>query len=60
VSAEKKQALRWVKRSSDKAKVAAANRDDMIRDALEFCSLREVGEAAGLSPARIHQIRHGR
>jgi adenine deaminase len=61
VSAAQKKALRWVGRASEKAKLASGYRDSMIRDALEEgCSIREVAAAANLSPARVHQIRHGK
>ncbi len=60
-AAEKKKVLRWVRRASEKAKIAAGHRDTMILDALEDgCTIREVATEAGLSPARVHQIRHGR
>jgi len=59
-SAER-QALRFVGKTAQRAKEASQNRDMMIRDALEVgCSIREVAKAADLSPARVHQIRHGR
>ncbi len=58
---QQKQALRWVRRAAEKSKLAAESRDTMIRDALdEGLSVRAVGAAANLSPARVHQIRHGR
>ncbi len=60
VSAEKKRAMRKVSRAAETAAVAARVRNVAITDALELGSIREVAEAAGLSPARIHQIRHGR
>ncbi len=60
MSAEKKQALRRVSRSAEKATVAAHERDVSIQDALLVASIREVAEAAHLSPARVHQIRHGK
>jgi hypothetical protein len=60
VSAEKKQALRRVGRAAEKSRLAAAARDESILEALELASMRQVAESAGLSPARIHQIRHGR
>jgi AcrR family transcriptional regulator len=61
VTATKKQHLRYVRNGSEQAKNAAATRDNRIRDALEMgLSIREVAAAAGLSPARVHQIRHGK
>ncbi len=59
--AVKMRLLRWVKNSSDKSKAAAEYRDEMICEALaDGLSIREVAAAAGLSPARVHQIRHGK
>ncbi len=56
-----KQHLRRVRNGAEQAKGAAATRDARILAALESgLSLRQVALAAGLSPARIHQIRHGR
>jgi len=53
--------LTRVKWATDKARAAQQARDDQIRIALgEGHSVREVAVAAGLSPARIHQIQHGR
>ncbi len=60
MSAQKNRAMRKVTRTAEKATAAARDRNQSILDALEFGSLREVADAAGLSPARIHQIRHGR
>ncbi len=58
---DKKQALRRVTTSAVRSKLAAESRDTLIREALEVgCSIREVAAEANLSPARIHQIRHGR
>jgi hypothetical protein len=57
---EKRKALRHVARSAEKSRLAAAERDASILEALELASMRQVAESAGLSPARIHQIRHGR
>lgn len=56
----KKQALRRVTRSAEKLELAKAERDARIHDALELASVREVAAAADLSPARAHQIGHGR
>jgi hypothetical protein len=53
-------ALRRVDRLSTNAKKAAEQRDEAIREALKSCSIRAVAEVASLSPARVHQIRHGR
>lgn len=60
MTAEQKQALRDVKKMTVQADLAKERRDAAIRDALEVCSVRVVAEAAELSPARVHQIRHGR
>lgn len=60
MSAEKKQALRHVRRTSTAAKLASERRDAAIHHALDSSSIREVAEAASLSPARVHQIRHGK
>ncbi len=60
MSAQKNRAMRKVTRTAAKASAAARDRNQSILDALEYGSLREVADAAGLSPARIHQIRHGR
>ncbi len=60
MSAHKKRALVRVTRTAEKAKAASRDRNEAIIGALEFSSLREVAQASGLSPARIHQIRHGR
>jgi AcrR family transcriptional regulator len=60
VNREKKKALRRVTRSAEKSRLAAAERDLAIADALQYASMRQVAESAGLSPARIHQIRHGK
>ncbi len=60
-AAEKKKALRHVQGGAEKAKVAVENRDTRILVALGLgLSIREVATAAGLSPARVHQIRHGK
>jgi hypothetical protein len=56
----KKQALRRAAQGTAKAIAASETRNAAILAALEFCSVREVAAATGLSPARIHQIRHGR
>ncbi len=58
--AAKSKALRAVKRTTVQADLAKERRDAAIRDALDEASVREVAEAAELSPARVHQIRHGR
>jgi DNA-binding NarL/FixJ family response regulator len=56
-----KQALRHVGRKSNQSEEASHSRNLAIRDALEEgCSIREVAAAANLSPARVHQIRHGK
>ncbi len=60
MSAEKSKTLRAVRRAAVQSTLAAERRDAAIRDALEFSSVREVAVAAELSPARVHQIRHGR
>jgi translation initiation factor 2 alpha subunit (eIF-2alpha) len=60
MSFNKKDSLRRVTRDADKAKEASWRRDKTICEALEHASTREVAVAAGLSPARIHQIRHGK
>lgn len=60
MSAEKKRALRQVRRAAERLEIAKESRDSWIRDALEIASVREVAEAANLSSARAHQIRHGR
>ncbi len=57
---EKKKVLRQVRRASEKLEIAKESRDSWIRDALELASVREVAQAANLSSARAHQIRHGR
>jgi hypothetical protein len=56
----KKQALRRAARATEAALVASIDRNAKISAALEFASTREVALATGLSPARIHQIRHGK
>jgi hypothetical protein len=53
-------ALRHVGFAAKKAKAASEARDQAIVYSLEFATTREVAAAAGLSPARIHQIRHGK
>jgi hypothetical protein len=52
--------LRRVQRLAERAKTVSAQRDEAIRQALGICSIRETAKAADLSPARIHQIRHGK
>jgi hypothetical protein len=43
------------------ATTAAAQRDSTIRAAhAKGASIRAIAAAAGLSPARVHQILHGR
>ena len=59
-TSEKKKVLRRVRRASEQAKIAKESRDGWIHEALELCSVREVATAAELSPARVHQIRHGK
>ncbi len=60
-SAEKKKLFRSVRRAAEKATTASETRQAAIIAALEVgCSVRQVADAAGLSPARIHQIRHGK
>ncbi len=55
------QHLRRVRNGSAQARGATETRDNRIRAALDYgLSIRAVAEAAGLSPARVHQIRHGR
>ena len=49
-----------VRRAAAKAASASAGRDAAIREALVTHSVRQVAEAAGLSPARVHQIQHGK
>lgn len=57
----KKQILNKVRHGSKQAKDATLLRDHRIREALDLgMSIREVAAAADLSPARIHQIRHGK
>jgi DNA-binding NarL/FixJ family response regulator len=57
----KRLALRHVERKTSQSQEASHSRDHAIRDALEEgCSIREVAAAANLSPARVHQIRHGK
>jgi DNA-binding NarL/FixJ family response regulator len=57
----KRLALRHVARKAGQAQEAAHSRNLAIHDALkDGCSMREVAAAADLSPARIHQIRHGK
>lgn len=60
MSALKRKALRKVELMSERSTLAAKARDMAILDALGSASIREVATAAGLSPARVHQIRHGR
>lgn len=57
---EEREALAKVRRAAEKAALAAGERDATIREALKVSSVRKVAEAAGLSPARIHQISHHR
>jgi hypothetical protein len=54
-------ALRQVRRAAVQSTLASERRDASIRDALnDGCTIRETAEAAGLSPARVHQIRYGK
>ena len=53
--------LRKVARAADKAVSASQNRDDTIRDAHQAGqTIRAIAAAAKISPARVHQILHGR
>ncbi len=53
--------LAAVTRAARKAALAAQARDDAIRAACaDGATIRAVAVAAGLSPARVHQILHGR
>ncbi len=53
--------LTGVKRAAHKAVLASRGRDDAIRLAHENgATIRAIAEAASLSPARVHQILHGR
>lgn len=55
----KKQRLRGVRDGAAQAQSAVVLRDERIVKAHEDgCTIREVAEAAGLSPTRIHQILH--
>ena len=51
--------LNEVTRAAHKAASARQEFERAIRDARKTHSVRRVAEAAGLSPARIHQIEHG-
>ena len=53
--------LAAVTRAAAKAASASQHRDDTIRAAHASGSpIRAIAKAAGLSPARVHQILHGR
>lgn len=53
--------LTKVRVAATKAVYAAQNRDDEIRKAHEQGeTIRAIAQVAGLSPARVHQILHGR
>jgi hypothetical protein len=50
-----------ITRATAKAISASENRDNLIRQAhASGVTIRAIAAAAGLSPARIHQILHGR
>ncbi len=53
--------LTLVERAARKAALAAKARDDAIRAASASGeTIRAIAVVAGLSPARVHQILHGR
>lgn len=52
----KRQALAAARRATQNAGDSLDKRDDAIRAAAEFASLREIAEAVGLSKPRVHQI----
>lgn len=53
--------LSIVRRAATKAALAAQARDDAIRAAHAAGeTIRAIAAAAGLSPARVHQILHGK
>lgn len=52
--------LTRVSQAAAKAAQASHKRDYEIREAAKTHTVRAVAHAAGLSPARVHQIIHGR
>lgn len=52
--------LARVRRAAEKAAAARQAFEEEIRAANETNTMREIAEAAGLTPGRIHQIVHGK